>query len=333
MLVENLYVQGTATWLPGPATGATLEVDDTGQVGKTGTGQLWTENRLSAAEMAVEAVKELPKNSESSGPIQETLIHASTYHQGQDLSPLASIIQGQARTGSGQSFEIKQMSNGGLCAMHLASCINAAHPDLEQSFVLSASERYTLPGIDRWKTDPGTPYGDGAAAILLSSRPGSIRVANVVLSADSSLYGLHQSNPVHTTAPFVNGGYVEFLSSKNLFMETNSLSSVISRVSAGQTAVITEALQETNLSIEEIDHFVIPHFGKRRIESIYTPLGIAIEKTQFDWSKNIGHLGAADQFAGLDHLINSGKLEAGQKVMLLSVGAGYTWGSSVLEIQ
>lgn len=217
--------------------------------------------------------------------------------------------------------------------MHLAACLAAADPHTFRQIVLTAGERYCLPGIDRWRTDPGTPYGDGAAAIQITQGSGRLRIMSIALTADSSLQALHQSNTSDTIAPFIDGGYVQFDRSKKKFMQDNTVSSVITRVSDGQAEVIRQVLTDTDLRLQDIDHFILPHFGKRRLVSIYGALGIPLEKTEWDWSRNVGHLGAADQFAGLSNLMSSDRAEPGQKIMLLSVGAGYTWGAAILDVR
>lgn len=331
MIIEDLYVASAASWLPTPATGAALAPMPPDCIKGSDVPSLYTEQNLSASEMTIEAVRLLGAGSLHPREAVDALIHASTYHQGQDLSPLASTILDQSFPGSGIAFEIKQMSNGGLCAMHLAACLGVAQPDSYRRIVLSAGERYCLPGIDRWRTDPGTPYGDGAAAILLTKAPGRLRILTIVLTSDSSLQGLHQSNEKHTEAPFLHGGFVQFGHAKSKFMQSNSLQSVITKVSAGQSEVMRQALAEAKLQIEDIDYFLVPHFGKRRLSSIYLPLGIPLEKTLWSWSRGVGHLGAADQFAGINQLLKNGNLKSGQNIMLLSVGAGYTWGSAILQ--
>ena len=81
------------------------------------------------------------------------------------------------------------------------------------------------------------------------------------------------------------------------------------------------------------DLVVLPHFGHRRLDSIFlTPFGIAPDRTCWEWSRTVGHLGAADQYAGLDHLVGTGRAAPGDRCVLISVGAGYSWGAAVLEI-
>ncbi len=78
---------------------------------------------------------------------------------------------------------------------------------------------------------------------------------------------------------------------------------------------------------------MLPHFGRRRLEAIYyRPYGIDPARTTWEWSRTVGHLGAGDQFAGLDHLVTSGRAVPGDRVVLIGVGAGYSWGAAVVEI-
>ncbi|HEX8869078.1 MAG TPA: 3-oxoacyl-[acyl-carrier-protein] synthase III C-terminal domain-containing protein, partial [Lentzea sp.] len=81
------------------------------------------------------------------------------------------------------------------------------------------------------------------------------------------------------------------------------------------------------------DWVVLPHFGRRRLDVNYLrPYGIEPERTTWEWSRTVGHLGAGDQFASLAHLVDTGKARSGQRVVMFGVGAGYSWGCAVLEM-
>lgn len=54
--------------------------------------------------------------------------------------------------------------------------------------------------------------------------------------------------------------------------------------------------------------------------------------TNWEWSRTVGHLGAGDQFASLAHLVDSGRARPGDRCVLIGVGAGYSWGCAVVEI-
>jgi 3-oxoacyl-[acyl-carrier-protein] synthase-3 len=333
MRVEGAFVAAAGAYLPGEKTGNAVR--ETAPVeGQKGSGVEWlpVEAELSAAEMAVQAVWSLAASLPDPRVDPAWTIHAVTHHQGQDLAPVASYISAQTFQGTGPAFELRQMSNGGLAAMDIAIRLFLADPEATRPILISAGERYCLPAIDRWRTDPGTPYGDGAAALLLSPVKGPLRILSCAVVADSTLEAMHRSNTPFTASPRAEGEYIDYAAATRDFIRKGSLSDVIDRIATGQRDAIDTALQDAGCSLEDIRHFVLPHFGWRRTDGIFLrPFGIRVEDTQWHWSRHVGHLGAADQFAGMDHLMRSGRLRGGDKCLLIGVGAGYSWSAVVLE--
>lgn len=286
----------------------------------------------SAAEMAVHAAGQALARSGSSGADVQLILHADTYHQGQDLWPVASYIQRETLRNECLALEIRQMSNGGMAAMDLAIAYLTAQPRYDA--LLTTADRFCLPGIDRWRTDPGTPYADGATAVVLSTRGGFARVKSLSVLADSELEPIHRGDEPFGLAPFAHRMPVDFESAKQAFSRQYGLSFGIQRAIAGQAAVVKEALADAELELAEAEWVVLPHFGRRRLEVNYwNPYEIDPARTTWEWSRTVGHLGAGDQFAGLDHLVVSGKAKPGDHVVLVGVGAGYSWGCAVLQIE
>jgi len=107
----------------------------------------------------------------------------------------------------------------------------------------------------------------------------------------------------------------------------------LDRVERGQDEVIEEALAEAGIKLSEVDRFVLPVFGRRRLDlGLFRRLGIRPEESTWPWARCIGHLGAGDQIAGLDHLVDSGQVKAGQLCLLLGTGAGFSWSGAVVEL-
>jgi 3-oxoacyl-[acyl-carrier-protein] synthase-3 len=286
----------------------------------------------SAAEMAAAAARTALGRADSGGGDVDLLLHADTYHQGQDLWPVASYIQREALRNSCPAVEIRQMSNGGLAALDLATAyLTAGHG--RGDALLTTADRFCAPGIDRWTTDPGTPYADGATALVLSRRGGYARLVSLALHADPELEPLHRGDDPFTTAPFGHRMPVDFEAAKKAFVGRTGLSYAITRAHNGQQTVIKQALADAGSDLAEADWVVLPHFGRRRLTAIYyKPFGIDPARTTWDFSRTVGHLGAGDQFAGLDHLVSTGRAAPGDRVVLVSVGAGYSWGCAVVDV-
>ncbi|MFE5211001.1 ketoacyl-ACP synthase III family protein [Streptomyces sp. NPDC056600] len=335
MRPEDVYIRGTSTRLPSRLTLADAVASGAcppGTAAATGMESVAYSPEESAAEMAAAAARTALGRADSGGGDVDLLLHADTYHQGQDLWPVASYIQREALRNSCPAVEIRQMSNGGLAALDLAAAyLTAGHG--RGDALLTTADRFCAPGIDRWTTDPGTPYADGATALVLSRRGGYARLVSLALHADPELEPLHRGDDPFTTAPFGHRMPVDFEAAKKAFVGRTGLSYAITRAHNGQQTVIKQALADAGSDLAEADWVVLPHFGRRRLTAIYyKPFGIDPARTTWDFSRTVGHLGAGDQFAGLDHLVSTGRAAPGDRVVLVSVGAGYSWGCAVVDV-
>lgn len=335
MRVEDIYIRGTSVRLP-----SLLPIDDAVAAGAcpsrlataTGLVSVAYSPDESAAEMAAKAARTALARAGTDPADVDLLLHADTYHQGQDLWPVGSYIQREALGNGCPAIEIRQMSNGGLAAIDLATAYLAAGPGRCDA-LLTTADRFCEPGIDRWQTDPGTPYADGATALVLSRRGGFARLVSLALFADPELEPLHRGDEPFTRAPFSHRIPVDFEEAKRAFIGRVGMSYAITRAHNGQQTVIKQALAEAGMELADADWVILPHFGRRRLQSIYhQPFGIDPSRTTWDFSRTVGHLGAGDQFASLDHLVISGKAKPGDRCVLVSVGAGYSWGCAVVDI-
>ncbi|MGW1196782.1 ketoacyl-ACP synthase III family protein [Streptomyces sp. NPDC002536] len=335
MQLDDIFVRGTGVRLPSflPVADAVAAGDCPQKTAATtGTVSVAYSPDESAAEMAAAAARTALERAGSGPADVDLVLHADTYHQGQDLWPVASYVQREAGAGNGPAIEIRQMSNGGMAALDLAAAYLTAGTGRCDA-LLTTADRFCAPGIDRWRTDPGTPYADGATALVLSRRGGWARLRSLSVLADSELEPLHRGDEPFSPAPFTHRIPVDFEEAKKAFVGKVGMSFAVGRASAGQQTVVKEALADAGLELAEAEWVVLPHFGRRRLESIYhKPFGIDPARTAWEWSRTVGHLGAGDQFASLDHLVMSGRAVPGDRVVLIGVGAGYSWGCAVVEI-
>lgn len=327
MRVDDVFIRATGLRLPG-----FLPLDEA--LGKaTGMVSVAYSPDESAAEMGAAAATTAMERSGTGPDDLDLILHADTYHQGQDLWPVASYIQREAAGGSTcPALEIRQMSNGGMAALDLGIAYLTSQPHRRDA-LLTTADRFCPPGIDRWHTDPGTPYADGATALVLSRRGGYAALRSLAMLADAELEPLHRGDEPFTPAPLSHRVPVDFEAAKRAFTGKVGMSYTITRANAGQRTVIKQALAEADMELSEADWVLLPHFGLRRLRAIYhRQYGIDPARTTWEFSRTVGHLGAGDQFAGLDHLVVSGLARPGQRVVLIGVGAGYSWGCAVVEI-
>lgn len=90
-------------------------------------------------------------------------------------------------------------------------------------------------------------------------------------------------------------------------------------------------LRKANVSIDEID-LLIPHQANLRIiEAVGQRLGVPREKVYVNVDK-YGNTSAATVIIALDEAIQQGRAKPGDLILLVTFGAGLTWGSTLLRL-
>lgn len=335
MRFDDLFIRGTGVRLPAflPVADAVAAGDcPPGLAAGADTVSVSVSPDESPAEMAVGAARTALERADS-GPHDVSLIlHAASYHQGHEMWAVASYLQRETLRNTCPAIEVRQMSNGGMAALELATAYLTS-PGRHGDALLTTGDRFCPPGLDRWRADPGTPFADGGTALVLSRRGGIARLLSLAVLADAELEELHRGDVPFSTSPLPGGRKLDFEGPARAFVKKYGMGFTVTRANAGQQTVVKQALADAEMELAEADFVLLPHFGKRRLQSIfYRPFGIDPRRTTWEWSRTIGHLGAGDQFAGLDRLLVSGLVRAGDRIVMMGVGAGYSWGCAVVEI-
>lgn len=329
MRFVDLFVAATGVWLP-PA-----EAPDeaTGRSARgSGIRSVTVSRGASAPEMAARAACRALERAGCRGDDIGLLLHACVYYQGHDLWAPASFVQRCTGAHRCTAVEVRQMSNGGMAALGLAASQLLATGN-RGAVLITAADRFCPPGFDRWRSDPGTVYADGGAALVLARGGGFARLCCLVIESDPGLEAMHRGDDPFGVAPFSVRDRVDLDACKRAFLAGSAVSESADRAAVGQHAVIERALAEADVTLGDIDWFVLPHFGKRRLQSAYLDrYGIDIDRTTWPWARHVGHLGAGDQLAGLDHLATTGRVRPGDRCLLAGVGAGFTWSCAVVEV-
>ncbi|MCE6993976.1 ketoacyl-ACP synthase III family protein [Saccharothrix sp. S26] len=332
----DVFVAATAVWLP-PAVDAESAVH-AGLFHQKSFRRCQVEavrvaGDESPAEMAAWAAREALARNGGGADRVELVLHANMYYQGREMWPAASFVQRESVGGRAPAIDVRQMSNGGMAAIHLGRHHLAGCAD-DALVLVTTGDKFCPPGFDRWNTDPGTVYADGGTAVLLSKKDGLARLLSLAMVSDADLEQMHRG-----TDPFEDGAHVapqpmSLETRKQQFVERVGMQFAIDRVDAGQDEVVNKALADAGVKLDEIDWFVLPAFGRRRLDlGLFRRLGVDPDRSTWPWARQVGHLGAGDQIAGLDHLVTSGKARPGQLCLLVGTGAGFSWSCAVVEVR
>ncbi len=168
-------------------------------------------------------------------------------------------------------------------------------------------------------------FGDGAGAAVVEYRetPGGLGLAS--LGANGALKEL-----LNIPA----GGSREPLSEEALQDHRNCIKmsgqEVFKHAVSHMTRTAKQLLAEADWQADELA-LVIPHQANQRIlEAIRSRVGVEKDKVFVNVDRT-GNTSAASVGIALDEAVRSGRLQPGDKVMLLAFGAGFTWGGFLLE--
>jgi 3-oxoacyl-[acyl-carrier-protein] synthase-3 len=335
MRLESVYVAGAASWLPPTVTVEEARAAgwcDRQAVWRTGITSVCVAQTETAPQMAVRAAGAALRQAGCAPDEIDLVLHASIYYQGYDLWPAASYVQRHAVGNRCPAIEVNQMSNGGMAAIELAAGYLEGGPG-RNCALITTGDRFHPPGIDRWTSDRGTILADGGTAMVLSTREGFLQLRSLVTISDPGLEEMQRYGDPPADAPLARRSPIDVDAARRAFVAAEGLDAVIDRIEAGQREVVKRALSEAEYDLDDIDWFVLPNLGRPRlVEHFLRPLSIDSDRTTWPWGRQVGHVGAGDQLAGLGHLADSGALVPGHRCLLAGVGAGFTWSCAVGEV-
>jgi 3-oxoacyl-[acyl-carrier-protein] synthase-3 len=236
----------------------------------------------------------------------------------------ASAVKVQHALGCGQgaAFDVAAVCSGFLYALSVADSM-LKNGMGRRALVIGAE---TFSRILDWEDRTTCVlFGDGAGALVLEA-PGEEdardpRRAGILASR------LH-SDGAHEHLLYVDGGPSTTQTVGHLRMKGRE---VFRHAVVNLAAVLEEVLEETGLSVDEID-WIVPHQANRRIlDATAKKLSIAPEKVVVTVDIH-ANTSAASVPLALDAARRDGRIKAGDLVMLEAMGGGFTWGASLVRM-
>lgn len=236
----------------------------------------------------------------------------------------ATATRVQAKIGARKAFafDINAVCSGGIFALYVADSLIRA--GFCENALVVASEIYSkyLNPAD-FSTYPY--FGDGAGAVLLSGgRDNSTGIIHTILKTDGSGDDIIQIPAGGTMLPFS-----EVKNQKDIYFKMRGKEVYQFAVSKG-TEVVNQLIEATGISKKQVK-FVVPHQANINIiKELSERLGIAYHRFFVNLDK-YGNVAAASVFIALDELIESGKVEKGDVIILVAFGGGLSWGATLIR--
>ncbi len=169
-------------------------------------------------------------------------------------------------------------------------------------------------------------FGDGAGAAVLSPATGDGRgILSIILGSDGNLADL-----LYIPA----GGSTEPVSEKVVRERTHYIRmagrEVFKAAVLAMAKACNEALEKAGVRAEEID-LMVPHQANLRIiEATAKQAGLPMSKVMVNVDR-YGNTSAASIPLALAQGVEEGRIRPGSLLLLVTFGAGFTWGSVVMR--
>ncbi len=225
------------------------------------------------------------------------------------------ILQNRLGLSNIPAFDLQAACTGFLYGIHTADAY--IRSGLGKSILLIGVD--TVSRITDF-TDRNTCvlFGDGAGAIIIEASNEEGIIASEIHADGSGEQQLNVNSNIYNGAikgtPYIqmDGKAVFKMAVKNL------------------AAVATSVLNKAKYTCSQVD-WLIPHQANLRIiESTADHLGIPMDKVIVSVDRH-GNTSAASVPLAFDEAVKSGKIKRGNLIMLEGVGAGYTWGASLIR--
>ena len=255
-------------------------------------------------------------------PDKLDMIVAGTVTPDRQFPSAACMVQESLDAKNAAAFDVSAGCSGFLYALAMAN--NAIQCGTCKTALVMGVER--LSTILNWE-DRGTCVllGDGAGAVVLTAENGDNGILSTHLKSDGSLGDLLYSSEGKKNLPEILDCVEQ--KSFHLNMEGNRL---FKRAVNCLTSVAREALIHNAMSEADIGS-MIPHQANLRIiQATAKNLNISMDKVYTNIHR-YGNTSSASIPLAMDEANRDGYLATGANVLLVSFGAGLTWGASLLK--
>lgn len=252
------------------------------------------------------------------GPEDVDLIVLGTATPDKIFPATACIIQRQLGARGGPAFDVHAACSGFVYGLDLAN--RYIRTNGARTAIVIGSE--TLSRITNWE-DRSTAvlFGDGAGAVVLQSadEPG---ILSTHIHADGTyehLLQVEQGVSVGFDITRAGGAYIQ--------MEGNA---VFRRAVATFDTMARETVSDLDGHLDDIDWFIPHQANMRIIRAAAKKLNMPMERVVATVDEHANTSGASIPLA-LDLAVRDGRIKRGQKLLFAAFGAGFTWGSAMLN--
>ena len=275
-----------------------------------------------ASELSAIACQEA-LNSAKITPEQVNSIIACTFTADYVMPALACKVHQLLGTKNASAFDVMANCTGFQVGLNLMS--DRLSVDSSQSFGLVLGAALQSRFVN-W-SDPSSCmyFGDGFGAAVLGDVPEGYGFLSHDTLTNSSVYESVRIRGGGSSFPM----RPENINSNLNYYEINGIE-VWKQVVQYQPKIIKGALAKAGLSINDVDFFIFHQANMNLINYLMGKMKMPMDKTYANVS-DIGNTAEASMAIALCEAVQKNKIKSGDVVVISGVGAGFTYGASVMR--
>lgn len=285
------------------------------------TSRRWVEEHQAASDLAATAARAaLTAAGQQASDLDLILVATTSGDIG--FASTACLLQRELKATRCPAFDVAASCTGFLYGLSVAQAFLRTG---QARTVLLAATEVKSRFLDHRDPTSAILFGDGAAAVVLTSAVEDRGVLDVTLHADGARWPL-----IHLPA----GGTREPLSAESLkagrhTMKLNGSAVFRTAVKTLESAVRDQAAR-FGLALEQIQHFIVHQANLRILQQVQRRLGIPQERLPVTLTR-YGNTSSSALPIALHHTVDDGKIRSGDWVLLAAFGGGVTWGTALIR--
>ncbi|MEU8591487.1 3-oxoacyl-[acyl-carrier-protein] synthase III C-terminal domain-containing protein [Streptomyces sp. NPDC048664] len=211
-------------------------------------------------------------------------------------------------------MEVVNFCNSATPALQLA-CDETALARSEYVLVLLGDRLSQLVDHEDPESKALFNFADAAAAVLVGRQGGEFEILRSQLRTDASWADYYSADREDFTT---------------LVRRRGRRSGLRQAYLKNLAELVGLTLESLGRSREDVAHLLINQTDRTMHEELLSNLGIAPERSVFNYHR-YAHQGPADTFIALADLRADGRLNAGDLILLCTSGVGFSWGVTAVE--
>jgi 3-oxoacyl-[acyl-carrier-protein] synthase-3 len=227
------------------------------------------------------------------------------------------------------TLELDYVSCGTPVALRVCRDLMRAEPQLRTVLAVAACRESHLIDYTNERARFTYNFGDGAVAALLRRDHADNHVLGCHTITDGS-FALDVMVPAGGSVAPASHATVDAGCHRLDVPDPHRMKQRLDPVSMDRFVAVAEtALERSGATLADVDALCGIHMKRSVHDAIVARLGVAPARTVV--LDDTGHMSGVDPLLGLDRLSRAGALAAGDLVLLLAAGTGYTWASAVVR--